>query len=298
MTSLKNILIIGASGALGVPTLNEFLNAAYKVSILSRKESTTTFPDGVKVFKADYKDLDSVKAAMEGQDVVISIVGGHAVSDQRVLIDAALAAGVKRFFPSEYGPYTRDPKMAEINPYTNPYKTAIVDYLRSKEHAMSWTALVTGGFFDWAMGNGFYGFDFATKTVGLIDDGVSAVASTTLATIAKAIRASVEHADETKNQYVFVASFHHSQREILNEIEKLDDQKWTVNHLSSEDVIANGRRRVEAGDFAGIMDLTRGAALGKLGLADLRPLGLWNERLGLPKDDIAEVLKKHIYKDI
>ncbi|KAH7066901.1 isoflavone reductase family protein [Paraphoma chrysanthemicola] len=291
MASIKSVLIIGAGGALGTLILNELLNSPYKVSVLSRKESSATFQDGVKVFKADYKDISAVKAAMEGQDVVISNVHGIAAGDQKIFVDAALEAGVKRFFPSEYGPYTRHGKMSEINPYTGPHKAALVDYLRSKEGFISWTAVICGGFFEWAMGNGFNGFDFETKTVGLIDGGTSAFASTKMTTIAKAIRSSIDHAEETKNQYVFIASFHHSQREILDVIEKLAGQKWTIEHLKSEDVIANGERRVQSGDFAGIMDLTRGAALGKLGLADLRPHGLWNAKLGLPQDDVADILK-------
>lgn len=59
---------------MGVPVLKRFLNSPYKVSVLARKESTSRFPEGVPVFKADYTDISSVKAAMEGQDVVFSMV--------------------------------------------------------------------------------------------------------------------------------------------------------------------------------------------------------------------------------
>ena len=283
---------------MGTPILNEFLDSAYEVSVLSRKESTATFPDGVKVFKADYKDFAEVKAAMEGQDAVISNVGGHAAGDQQIFVDAALATGVKRFFPSEYGPYTRDPRMLELQPYSTPYKKALVDYLRTKENQISWTALITGGFFEWGMGNGFFGFDLPNKTATLTDDGVSAWASTTMGTIAGAIKASLDHADETKNQYVFVSSFHHTQREILDIIEKVDGKNWNVVHVRSEDLLANGKRRVQSGDFAGIMDLTRGVATGKLGLVDLRPHGLWNEKLGLPEEDLEAALKRIVEKTI
>jgi uncharacterized protein YbjT (DUF2867 family) len=55
------------------------VDSPYKVSVLTRKESTSTFPEGVPVFKADYTNIFSVRAAMEGQDVVISMVGGIVV---------------------------------------------------------------------------------------------------------------------------------------------------------------------------------------------------------------------------
>ncbi|KAH7130565.1 isoflavone reductase family protein [Dendryphion nanum] len=292
MTTFKTVLLIGAGGNLGVPVLNEFLNSPYKVSILARKESTSKFPEGVPVFKADYTDIEAVQAAMEGQDVVISMVGGIAAGDQQVFIDAALAAGVKRFFPSEFGPYSRGTAFAELNPWVLPHKTAMVDYLRSKESQMSWSSLVTGAFFDWAMKTDFFGFDIATKTVDLIDDGTSIFTSTTLPTIAKAVRLMLDNAEMTKNQYVFVSSFNVSIRDILESVEKITGEKWTVTHLKSEDVIEQGRKMLAGGDFTGIKLLTRGGAFGKRALGDERGHGLWNDKLKLPKDDMEQVLRE------
>ncbi|KAJ6032926.1 uncharacterized protein N7446_008781 [Penicillium canescens] len=236
MALFKNVLLIGAGGNLGVPVLKAFLASPYKVGILTRKESTSTFPKCVPVFKADYTDVSSIKLAMESQDVVISMVGGIAAGDQQVFIDAALAAGVKRFLPSEFGPYSRNPEFAALNP-----------------PLISWSSLVTGAFFDWAMKVGFFGFDLASKTVTLIDGGTS--------------------------------------KDILDVVEKVDGQKWTVRHVTSEEVIYNGKRRLAAGDFAGIMDLTRGGAFGKRALGDESSHGFWNDELGLPKEDIEQTIR-------
>ncbi|CAG8904100.1 unnamed protein product [Penicillium egyptiacum] len=228
---------------------------------------------------------------MEGQDVVISMVGGIVAGDQQVFIDAAIAAGVKRFFPSEFGPYSRDPKFSALNHAVLPAKAATVDYLRSKESEISWSSLVTGAFFDWAMKVGFFGFDLSCKTVTLIDGGTSVFTATNLSTIGKALIAMLDHADETENQYVFVSSFNVSQKDILDVVEKVDGQKWTVKNIVSEEVIAEGRRRLAAGDFAGIIDLTRGGAFGKEALGDSRPYGLWGDKLELPKEDIEQAVK-------
>ncbi|KAH7137517.1 isoflavone reductase [Dactylonectria estremocensis] len=292
MASLKNILLIGAGGNLGVPVLRAFLNApSYKVSVIARKESTSVFPEGVPVFKADYTNQSEVQLAMEGQDVVICMVGGIAAGDQNVFIDAAIAAGVQRFFPSEFGPYSRDAKFAALNHAVLPPKAATVDYLRTKETQISWTSLVTGGFFDWALKVGFFGFDLATKTVGLIDDGTAVFTACTLPYIAKAVVAALEHAEETKNQYVIIGEYHVSQRDVLEILEKVQGQKWTIEHLTSESVIANGEKKLAEGDFRGVMDLTRGGAFGKQGLGDNRPWGLWDEKLGLEKEDIEQAVR-------
>ncbi|CEL07340.1 Putative NmrA-like protein [Aspergillus calidoustus] len=292
MTAFKNVLLIGAGGNLGVPVLEAFLASPYRVSVLARKESTSSFAEGVPVFKADYADVSSVKAVMEGQDVVISMVGGIAAGDQQVFINAALAAGVKRFFPSEFGPYSRNPEFAALNPHVLPHKGATVDYLRLKESQMSWTSVVTGAFFDWAMRVGFFGFDLESKTATLIDGGTSVFTTTNLPTIGRALVAILDHAEETKNQYIFLSSFNVSQRDILDVVEKVDGQKWTVQHVTSEEVIDRGKRRLAAGDFAGIMDLTTGGAFGTQALGDESRHGFWNDRLDLAKDDMEQIIRE------
>ncbi|PSN65048.1 isoflavone reductase family protein [Corynespora cassiicola Philippines] len=294
MSSFKNVMLIGASGNLGDPVLKEFRKSQYKVSVLARKESKSTYPEGVPVFNADYTDMNSLKAAMESQDVVICMVNPAAVSEQQILIDAAIAAGVKRYFPGEFGPYTRNEKFAEVNPYVLPVKTKVADYLLSKESQISWTGVVTGGFFDWGIETGFFGFDLASKTAALIDGGTSVFTSTTLPTIAKAVVAALDHAEETKNQYVFVSSFNLSQKNILEVIERVDGQKWSVEHLTFEEVVANGHKWIASGDFNGIKDLTRAAAFGKFALGDESSHGFWNDRLGLPKENVEEAVREII----
>jgi uncharacterized protein YbjT (DUF2867 family) len=69
----------------------------------------TPHPDlekqGVSVVKVDYSDKEALTTLLTGVDVVLSFV--IAASDptgetQKNLIDASIAAGVKRFAPSEW----------------------------------------------------------------------------------------------------------------------------------------------------------------------------------------------------
>ena len=69
---------------------------------------------------------------------MILVVGGAALGDQQKFIDAAIAAGVKRFVPTEFGSNTHNPKLLELVPVFHAKKGA-VDYLKSKEGDLSWT---------------------------------------------------------------------------------------------------------------------------------------------------------------
>jgi uncharacterized protein YbjT (DUF2867 family) len=118
--------------------------------VVSRESSTATFPPGITVRKADFESQASLEAAFKGQDGVVSTVGTSGLAGQKALVDAALAAGVKRFIPSEFGSCTRDPKTAEVLGFMFAGKIAVVDYLKTKENTpMSWSGIVTGPFFDW-----------------------------------------------------------------------------------------------------------------------------------------------------
>jgi uncharacterized protein YbjT (DUF2867 family) len=125
------------------------LDAGFNVSALSRPSSTATFPSEVKVLKADYNDLPSLTTALQHQDAVVSAVGTWSVADQKTVIEAAVAAKVKRFIPSEYGGNSSLSGTKEFAPFAID-KQNIVEQLKSKEgDGLSWTAICTGAFFSW-----------------------------------------------------------------------------------------------------------------------------------------------------
>ncbi|CAN9093294.1 unnamed protein product [Alternaria alternata] len=291
MATYRNVLLIGGSGTLGSVVLKILLDSPYDTTVLSRQQSSSQFPEGVRVIRADYDDPDSLESAMRGQDVVISTVGGAAAGDQNRFIDAAVAAGVKRFLPSEYGPNTQDPRVVEFIPIL-PFKVQTVDYLRSKEDRMEWSSLVTGLWFDWALRDGHLGFDLVTKTATLTDQGKTEFTVSTLESVGKAIIKILEHADKTRNSYVYTSSFHLSQVDLLAVLETIDSQGWTIKRHASQDLVEEGHSRFRNGDYYGVALLVRALATGPVNLGDSRPGGLWNERLGLEREDLEQVVRR------
>jgi hypothetical protein len=145
------------SGNLGPALINELLAAGFSVTAITRSASTSPtpkFPDGLPVKKVDYTSFDELKAAFANQDAVVSTVGSLAVPRQKTAIDAAVAAGVKRFIPSEFGINTRKVRGTPIG-VVLAGKIDVVDYLEEvvakggEGGGFSWTGLSTGLFFDW-----------------------------------------------------------------------------------------------------------------------------------------------------
>lgn len=121
------------------------------MSVLSRGHRQDDVPKGVTVKNVDYDDLDSLKAALTGEDAVVSAIATSAVGpQQQKLADAAYAAGVKRFIPSEFGINSRKLQGLPIGKILAG-KTKLVDDLQKKaeeNNKFSWTGVSNGLFFD------------------------------------------------------------------------------------------------------------------------------------------------------
>ena len=62
-------------------------------------------------------DLVSLTSAFKHKDVVISTISGGDVSFQKLLINTAIAAGVRRFIPNEFSHNTQNPRVCERFPH-------------------------------------------------------------------------------------------------------------------------------------------------------------------------------------
>jgi hypothetical protein len=63
----------------------------------SSPQNDEALPPNTDFKIVDYNSLDSLLAALNGQDVVVSTVNQMAVPQQKFIIDAAIKAEVKRF---------------------------------------------------------------------------------------------------------------------------------------------------------------------------------------------------------
>ena len=71
-----NILIIGASRGVGKALLEETLNEGHEVTVLARFPEKIAVTDSrLDLLQGDARDLESVRKAAEGKDVVCSCIG-------------------------------------------------------------------------------------------------------------------------------------------------------------------------------------------------------------------------------
>lgn len=106
----KIILVAGATGSLGSRITKVLLEKGAEVRIIVRPgsdpEKIRILEDlGAKVFQVNIMNPSETIAACSGVSCVVSALAGLrevVIDTQKALLDAALAAGVPRFIPSDY----------------------------------------------------------------------------------------------------------------------------------------------------------------------------------------------------
>jgi putative NADH-flavin reductase len=214
--AFKKVAIAGATGNLGPFIVNELVNQGFEVTVLSSSGNTSTLSSAVKVVKVDYSSQDSVVSALRGQQAFISAIPKH--DQQPALIDAAIAAGVQRFIPSEFGSNTVDnDKVRALPMFAGKVRTQ--EYLRSKQGQISHTFLITGLFLDWGLSFGWLANLKGETEIN--DDGNSIHSFTLLEDIGKAVAGILKHPEETKNRGLYVQSAALSQNQVLKIAQKI-----------------------------------------------------------------------------
>ncbi|RHZ70731.1 hypothetical protein CDV55_107551 [Aspergillus turcosus] len=149
----KNIILIGCGGSLGSVLLKSLLSEpTFHVTVLTRESSKAriSIPSTASVVTIDdsYPLEDLIKAC-KGQDVVVNAITSFSVAEQYKFIDAAIAAGVECYVPSEYGLDDNTPEAQELS-HVFKDKGMVQQYLCSKESSgLTWAAIACGTWIGW-----------------------------------------------------------------------------------------------------------------------------------------------------
>lgn len=250
MSPIKNVVITGASGSLGKVVLEKLVaSGKFNVRVLRRQGSSAAFPAGTEVIDVDFDSVDSLKAALIGQDAVVSTVGSAALASQTTIVDAAIAAGVQRFLPSEFGSDLADPATRALPVYVP--KVQAQDYLveKSKTTSLTYTFVHNGAFLDWGLEHGFILKTSDSKPV-IVDSGDSVFSTTTLGSVAQAVIGVLTHPDETKNRSVYVKDIDVSQNQLLALAKQIAPERpWQTEHVQLAPMIAASNERLAKGEI-------------------------------------------------
>ena len=216
--------------------LDRLVDAGFSVTVLTRSRgSANGIPPGVEVVEVDYLSTDSLVRALRNQDAVVNTVTTEAVHGQKLVIDASIQAGVKRYIPSDWGALSTDPTVKELPVYAP--MSDIQDYVAEKARLgqLEFTIFSTGAFLETVISMPF-AFDFANRTAEVYDNGKHPFSTTSLASIGRAVAGGLRNAEATKNRVVYIHDLVVTQAQLVALAKKYSPpgEKWTETAVDSE----------------------------------------------------------------
>ncbi|UKZ67947.1 uncharacterized protein TrAtP1_009105 [Trichoderma atroviride] len=252
MAAIKKVAVLGGSGNIGPSIIKALLNSNFEVTAITRLESQATFVDGVDVKRVDITSKEAVQEVLQGHDALVSAISSAALDDQKTIVDAAVAAKVRRFIPSEYGVDNRRTEEKDMG-WMVVNKAKLNEYLdevAAKHKWFSWTGVACGFFFDWGIQTQFIlGINARAKTGVIIDSGNKPWAATNTYFVGETVAAILKKPEETANKFLNVFSFKTTQNEVLRIFEEESDSKYHVSHVKGSDLLEAATTCVANGDY-------------------------------------------------
>lgn len=223
----------------------------FNVTVLVRSTSKASFPSSVKIVEVDFTSVNSLTDALKGQDALVSTVGTPGFQGQTLMIDAAIAAGVSRFIPSEFGSDLDNPLVKPLPVFG--YKVAVNTYAEEKAKAnpnFSYTLIRSSAFLDWGLEKKFI-LDWSSEKPRIFDSGDQLFSSTTLSTVGQAVVGVLSHPEETKNRAVRIHDINISQNRLLAIVRKLAPNKsFDPYHDSTAEIFKAANEKIANGDYS------------------------------------------------
>ncbi|RHZ45936.1 aromatic alcohol reductase [Aspergillus thermomutatus] len=245
--TIKNVALAGATGNVGSRVLTALVDLGFNVTVLNRSAKAPQTAVTEKVI--DFSSMESISAAVKGQDAVIDTTNSDDIETSLRLIAAAAANGVYRFITSDFGLDPDLPGVHEMPVFGR--KKAFYDAVKkSTESGMTYTVIACGPFLDWCLASGFAGIILKDKIATIFDDGANIVPWTTLEDVGKATAGALLKPNETRNRPVYVHSVYMSQMQLLNMAkEVLGDGGWRTTYQDMKPLFDQSMEDLRSGNI-------------------------------------------------
>ncbi|KAG8666813.1 hypothetical protein FPOAC1_011634 [Fusarium poae] len=254
---LTKVVVFGASGNFGTPITAALRQSGFEVTIVTRIESKSTFPKDVPIVRTEYT-YDALTKVLSGHDAAVCTVGPAGIPSQGTMIDAAEAAGVKRFIVADFGWGPDFTSFPEFEPFR---AQRAVGSERARTHAatnpdFTWTSIATGNPIDWALKRfPTMGFDIKNQSAIIYDEGKEYFTGTTLEGIGQSVAGVLQNPAATANRTVKVMSIKTCQNELLEAFQNKTETQWEVQKQTTCELIQGARDKKEKGAGGWVADL-------------------------------------------
>ncbi|EFQ34561.1 hypothetical protein CGRA01v4_13931 [Colletotrichum graminicola] len=301
---IRKVAVIGATGKLGSVIAKTLLESGFEVTAIQRAESEKTAPAGCKSVKLDMNDFNALASGLKGHDAVISAAPDPIVfEEQKIWIDAAIAARVKRIFPSEFSTNLESPLAEGLPIVTGKVRTRryLVEQVPKSGGNLSWTSVNNGPFLELVLGFGGLGPDFRTHTARYHNGGDNLIGTTRLVdiaeTIAKILRDENGLYTEAGNKSVYIHSAAVTEKQMTEFAEKVTGLSFAVEYYNVEELYQDAKAKLANGDTSAMIQFYHQMMYGKgYGGSESFQEMSWNEKVGLTT--LTETELENVVRDV
>ncbi|XEV03235.1 hypothetical protein FSHL1_008522 [Fusarium sambucinum] len=251
----RKIVIIGASGNVGRPTVKALLaQGVHSLTVVQRLEATSKFPSEVTIKSGNLQDESFLANAFQGQDVVVLMPPlPHMISIQESAVRAAAKVGIPYILPAEYGPDPFAHRLVEQNQLLQDKKK--IRELISELGVANWISITVGPFLDMNIKSGLWGIDVENRKATIWDGKVGKVSASGLTYTGQVVAAVLTIPEEALSQYknkaVYLPAFHFTQQELLESVQRAMgtmEEGWAIEYQDIHDALKDCEVKVQQQD--------------------------------------------------
>ncbi|CAH0045658.1 unnamed protein product [Clonostachys solani] len=243
MPPIKNVAVFGASGRVGKVVVPALRSAGFSVTAIARPDSDAAYPSDLVVKRAAYDDFDSLVAILRGHHAIVEAFNPAAAEMQTTIVKAALAAGVSHLITPDFSSDTFNPHASEIMIFGPKLKAQkeLERLTSSPDCPLSWTAIITNGWYDWAIDVGVFWINKVDRTISRFGSGDQKYAMSRLEICGEATVAVLQEPEKFRNRPAYFAHHTVSNNDIISIIrEIIPQEEWKVLDVPVKDFLGEG----------------------------------------------------------
>lgn len=308
---IQKVAIVGAGGQLGKHITDALLQKGiFRITALSREESTYQPPEGVSLARINYDKSETVVEALRGHDALVMTMAINALGHTETVIKAAAEAEVPWILPNDWVLDGANEQLGK-DTWAGPLKKKDRDLIESLGKS-KWINVTCSFWYEYSLcGPDMYGIDIEKRKVTWFDNGDVKIHTSTWAQTGRAVAGLLSlpvypeagNSGSTTissyaNYYVYITSFTVSQRDIFKSLKRVTgttDADWSFEMVSTKERFEKHSKALQANwnrfDFTYVF-YTR--IFFPDGAGSYSGKALDNEKLGLPQEDLDACTKEAV----
>jgi nucleoside-diphosphate-sugar epimerase len=181
---------------------------------------------------------------LRGQDAVIEAFNPSAVPNQRNIAEAAVAADVKHILTPDFSTDTFNPHVGELLIYDGKKKAQdeLETVVKESEGKLSWTAIIVGAWYDWAIDTGAFWINKNDRTIMRFGTGDQKYTISKLPHVADFVVHVLRNPEEFSNRPAYFASNTITTNQLIDIVKGIGEKEWKIIDIDFSDFLETGRQ--------------------------------------------------------